>query len=126
MRLGFSPSLVRKFTQRDRMLPAMCRIRTATLFASESSVACSCASDSCSMDLSASFLIFWNSSITADSTGEVSLDMFDNQQDDGYRGQAPRRRGHVPNAAHHGMQHGVENEPPENTLRDGKRQRDQN
>ena len=38
MRSGFSPSLVRKLIQRDRMLPAMWRIRIATLLASGSIV----------------------------------------------------------------------------------------
>ena len=83
MRSGFSPSLVRKSVQRERMLPAMCRISTATLFASGSIVACSCSSTSCSIDLSASFLIFCSSSIATARMGESLIelisDMFDDQ-----------------------------------------------
>src|SRR5687767_12970345 len=124
MRSGFSPSVVRKFTQRDRMLPAMWRISTATLLASGSSVSCSCSSDSCAIALSASFLVFWNSSITTERIGD-SVDMFDDQEHDRHRREPPRRRCDLAAAARYQVQHGVENEPPENTLRDGKGERNQ-
>ena len=92
-RSGFSPSVVRKSIQRDRMLPAMWRIRTATLLASGSSVACSCSSDSCAIDLSASFLIFWNSSIDDRRESGESVGMFDDQRErHGHGGQPPRAR----------------------------------
>src|SRR6187431_3208214 len=124
MRVGFSPSEVRKSTHRDRMLPAMCRMITATLLDSLSMVTCSCSSESCSMALSASFLIFLNSSTTQPRMCE-SVAMFDYQERDRHGGQAPRRAGDVAAASDDGVQGRVQDEPPQNTLRDRKGQRNQ-
>src|ERR1700677_2518815 len=55
-RSGFSPSLVRKFVQRDRMLPAICLTMMAIEFDSGSSGAKSCSSVTCAMASSAIFL----------------------------------------------------------------------
>ena len=51
--------------------------------------------------------------------------MFDDQQCDGDRGQAPGRRGDLAGSSGDGMQRRVQDESPENTLRDGKGERNQ-
>ena len=55
----------------------------------------------------------------------TSVDMFDDQKCDGHRRQPPGRRGDLARAARHGVQRRVQDEPPQNTLRDGKGQRNQ-
>src|ERR1035441_593507 len=55
-RSGFSPSVVRKPVQRERMLPVMCLTMMAIELASGSSAAKSCSSATCAMAPSASFL----------------------------------------------------------------------
>ena len=58
LRSGFSPSLVRKSVQRDRMLPAMCFTITAMELDSLSKGANSCSSLTCAMAASPIFL-YW-------------------------------------------------------------------
>jgi|GEM_PF-4364769 hypothetical protein len=62
LRSGFSPSVVRKFVQRERMLPVMCFTTSAMEFASGSKVAYSCSSVAWAMAASASFL-YWRKTV---------------------------------------------------------------